>query len=82
MTPTLRVAAILALLYFLIWFLSMLLRKPKACPANHKWDGAPLFPVCQMQCPEGEISDGRGKCVSAEIPFTKMTLDKLGKGKI
>jgi hypothetical protein len=82
MTPALRFAAILALVYFLIWFLCMVFKKPKSCPANYEWDGAPVFPVCQRQCPKGQISDGRGECVSAEIPFTKLTLDSLGKGRI
>ncbi len=81
----LNIAAALALLYFVFWFLSMIWhRKTKNCQCgpDSEWDNAPIFPVCQRKCPEGEISDGRGECVSAQIPFTKLTLDQLGKGKI
>ena len=83
LTP-LSIGALVAIAYFVIWFASMCLngKKQNSCPSGSKWDDAPLFPVCQKVCPEGEISDGRGACVSALIPGTKLTLDKLGKGHL
>jgi len=89
MTSQLNIAAVIAVSYLLLWFLTMLWHRRKgsaavaaACPANYRWDDAPLLPICQRQCAAGEISDGRGECVSAAIPFTKMSLDSLGKGKL
>lgn len=86
MVARLTIAALVAVGYFIFWFLSMIWHRRRkenyACPANSHWDDAPVFPGCQRKCKAGEISDGRGECVSAAIPFTKMTLDSLGQGKL
>lgn len=74
----LSIAVIFSISFFIIWFASMIWNRTKGkhqfCDSNSHWDDAPIFPVCQQVCAEDEISDGRGKCVSREIPFTKMKL--------